>query len=67
MTLNKIMSEKITVVIETKNAAFEDAPASEIARILRDMASRVESVGFLPVPRDINGNICGYVTVNSEA
>lgn len=30
---------------ETGNSAFDDAPASEIARILREIASRVEDQG----------------------
>lgn len=57
------MSERHTIVIETKGAAFEESPASEIARILREMADRIESHGILPVPRDVNGNICGSVSV----
>lgn len=56
------MAERHTIVIETNGAAFEDAPASEIARILREMADRIESHGILPVPRDINGNKCGSVS-----
>jgi hypothetical protein len=54
---------KLTIVIETVNAAFDDEPAIEIARILRAMAARIESNGIPPVPRGINGNICGSVKV----
>jgi hypothetical protein len=57
------MMERITIVIETGNAAFEDSPTIEIARILRAMADRIESCGLPPVPRDANGNKCGSVTV----
>lgn len=57
------MAARITIVIETGNAAFDDAPASEISRILRAMADRMESHGMLPAPRDANGNTCGTVTV----
>ena len=57
------MSERHTIVIETSGAAFEDAPAYEIARILREMAERIEYHGILSVPRDINGNKCGSVTI----
>lgn len=57
------MTERHTIVIETSGAAFDDAPASEIARILREMADRIESHGLLPVPRDVNGNKCGTVSV----
>ena len=56
-------AERITIVIETSGAAFEDYPASEVARILQKMAERMLSSGIPPVPRDINGNICGRVTV----
>ena len=54
--------ERHTIIIETRGATFDDAPASEIARILREMADRIESTGFFPVPRDVNGNVCGSVT-----
>lgn len=57
------MAERHTIIIETYGAAFDDAPATEIARILREMADRIEFHGVLPVPRDINGNKCGSVSV----
>lgn len=45
------------------NAAFEDAPATEVARILREVAKRLEDGdypdGNVPV-RDVNGNKCGF-------
>jgi len=56
------MAERHTIIIETSGAAFDDAPASEIARILRAMANRIEETGLLPVPRDLNGNKCGSVS-----
>lgn len=59
------MAERHTIIIETSNAAFDDAPASEIARILREMAARIEDAGILPVPRDSNGNKCGSVSFES--
>lgn len=59
------MSERHIIVIDTANAAFDEEPASEIARILRSMADRIEETGLLPVPRDINGNKCGSVSVES--
>lgn len=61
------MAERITITIETGNAAFEDAPASEVARILRGLAERFEDAGDLdgcPV-RDINGNTVGTVKVGT--
>lgn len=57
--------ERITIIIEARGAAFDDAPASEIARILRAMAERMESHGIPPAPRDINGNVCGSVAVET--
>lgn len=58
------MSERITIEIETAGAAFEDSTASEIARILRKLASRFENDGIPPASlHDVNGNRCGAVTV----
>ena len=55
------------LVLNTDGAAFE-APAMEIARILRQVAARLESAdshyaagehgAVIPV-RDVNGNTCG--------
>jgi len=60
--------ERITIEIETVNAAFDDEPASEIARILRDLAEQFESFG-LPHSklRDVNGNVCGRVEIEGGA
>ena len=57
------MSERITIVIETGNAAFDDAPASALANVLRTMADRIEVAGLPPAPKDSNGNVVGSVTV----
>lgn len=60
------MSQRLTIVIDTGNAAFgeEDGHTHlEVARILRAMAERMESHAILPVPKDHNGNVCGSVTV----
>ena len=59
------MSERITISIDTGNAAFNDEPATEIARILRDLAARFEAGGDLTstLLRDINGNVCGYADI----
>jgi hypothetical protein len=52
---------KFTLNIKTDNAAFEDQPAIEIARILREAADRVEQSPILVmgILRDINGNEVG--------
>lgn len=51
------------------NAAFEDEPSTEIARILREVAKRIEDGDFpegnTPV-RDINGNKCGFFSLIDE-
>jgi hypothetical protein len=61
---------KFVVSIETDNAAFEDAPENEIARILSELADKVEGRGMAVVTvfgsltlRDINGNIVGKAEV----
>lgn len=56
--------EGIEILISTDNAAFEDSPASEVARILRELAERFEDDGIPPARlRDVNGNTCGTVEV----
>jgi len=59
------MSERITITIETGNAAFDDAPMTEVARILRHIAKRCEEYGDPECikPIDANGNTCGSITV----
>ena len=55
--------EKITITIETGNAAFGDDPAFEVSRILStiidDLGWGLESRKL----RDINGNIVGSVVI----
>jgi hypothetical protein len=52
--------QEITLTIETINAAFDDAPALEVAAILRRLADRLDA-GDRPPERmhDTNGNACG--------
>lgn len=54
--------------IETENAAFNDAPATELARILRKLADRIE---YSPDPyislRDINGNKVGECQISESS
>lgn len=52
-----------TLTIRTDNDAFQDAPAMEVARILRQEADRLED-GAYDVPKfrtvfDVNGNDVG--------
>lgn len=48
--------------ISTDGAAFDDAPAFEIARILREVAQSIEEDGHERIGRlrDINGNRVGF-------
>ena len=56
----------LTIKIDLGNAAFADRGASEVARILNDLAKAFEDCGIVafksPI-RDINGNTVGAVTV----
>ena len=52
----------------TDNAAFDDMPATECARILRDIARKIETGERLdggPI-RDINGNRIGHWELASD-
>lgn len=56
------------VEINMENAAFDDEPMTEVARILRDLATKCETGacrdnGDL---RDINGNTVGVYNVNAR-
>lgn len=58
---------RVTITIDTDNAAFEDAGrAHETARILRELADRIEDTdlpnGMLHL-RDVNGNTVGQFEV----
>ncbi len=57
--------------IETENAAFEDS--GEVPRILRELASRLESHAYMTrgegggvgVVADLNGNTVGHWTLET--
>jgi hypothetical protein len=58
------MTVSIHVSIDSNNnAAFADQPATEVARIMREVAKRLEDGdypdGNVPL-RDVNGNKCGF-------
>lgn len=49
-----------TLKFDTDNAAFEDTGlAHESARILRDVADRIENGAAIGTVRDVNGNTIG--------
>ncbi|MBE3141877.1 MAG: hypothetical protein IMZ53_14975 [Thermoplasmata archaeon] len=59
---------KITITINTENAAFEDNPGEELSRILLEQSDKVR---LYPLDgnsapfgiRDYNGNVVGHFTV----
>ncbi len=52
------------IEIKMDNAAFDDAPATELWRILRELSERVyEGCGTHPL-KDINGNTVGHFTIS---
>lgn len=53
------------IIIDTANAAFEDNEGAEVARILRQLADKLETPGdYSGFLYDINGNKCGYISSN---
>lgn len=59
-----------SLTIDCGNAAFDETPASEVARILRELAHRLEQDGVLSSEHgnafrlfDSNGNRVGLATV----
>lgn len=66
-----IMAQRITLKIDTGNAAFDDAgKPQEVARILRELADRLESRACLPDAVrlfDFNGNHCGDFVSKGKA
>ena len=53
----------LKIEIYNTGSAF-DFPEQEIARILRQLAYRIEEEEFPKTVRDINGNTCGTVVFN---
>lgn len=58
------MNTNVTINIEGTGAAF-DEPTAEVARILRDLAEKIEDGGYhFKHLYDLNGNKCGTVSIN---
>ena len=52
---------KYQIEIKTDNAAFNDYPNLEVARILKDLAGKAEAGDSLNIPLyDLNGNKVGF-------
>ena len=56
----------IRLLIDTRNAAFEDYPNREVARILRELSERIDEGVFPEKLIDINGNTVGYVHIEED-
>ena len=54
---------KIIISINTANSAFEGNEGKEVARILRELADKLEHGGQPSSVRDINGNKVGTVDI----
>jgi hypothetical protein len=50
---------KFTLEIDCDNTTFDESPATEVARILRETAGRVEEGVWPGNLRDSNGNTVG--------
>lgn len=65
LTNNTLIGEKmnLTITLNTDNAAFCDTPEIEAARILHELADRVEATGLQSGSKfklhDFNGNTVG--------
>jgi hypothetical protein len=60
---------RLTIDIETSNAAFEDCDGNEVARILRETADAMESRYLIAQTyplRDICGNWVGVMRVTED-
>jgi hypothetical protein len=58
----------LSIDMKLDNAAFDEDPAPEIVRILRQLADRIESRGIDDeiLLRDINGNRVGQAVITRD-
>lgn len=62
-----IENNKIEISLNMRNAAFDDRPMSEVARILRELADKIENTGDADrTLYDVNGNKVGYCHFTEE-
>ncbi len=61
---------RVTIKIDTENAAFEDCDGTETARILRDLADRIDGEPLgkrdCRFAKDINGNRVGQLKTSAR-
>ena len=59
--------DKIIIKMEIKGSAFDEYPGIEAARILRELADRIENMTQAPdglmMLHDVNGNHVGKVQI----
>lgn len=56
--------ERVRIDIVMRNAAFDDEPMTELARVLREYAAHVEETGNpIKALYDVNGNCVGQASV----
>ena len=55
---------ELEILFSMDNAAFDECPLDEAARILRDVAKRLEVGENAGSIRDLNGNRIGHYGVN---
>lgn len=61
------MATTFYLEIDMDNAAFEDAPATELGRILEEVADRARKGDLPPMTlRDINGNKVGQAIMREH-
>jgi hypothetical protein len=58
--------EKIVITIKTTNAAFEGNEEAEVAKMLRELADKLENGQRPEVLFDLNGNRVGSVSIWEE-
>jgi len=67
---NKLGLETVIIAVNLQNSAFSDCAGSEVARILRELADKIEyrhtELGNEITLRDINGNRVGNMVAVAE-
>jgi hypothetical protein len=58
--------DRFILTVKTTNAAFEDDAPTEVARLLRDVAERLEDGSVSGKMRDVNGNTVGDFGFTTE-
>lgn len=61
------MKNQLLVTISTDNAAFDGDPIVELARLLRETATRLVNGSIAGVIRDVNGNAVGEFIYTERA